>query len=195
MSPRALTEQEKNRQYKKLLERGMDIVISQGVKKVSIEDITKAAGMSKGLFYQHFESKEHFMIAVIMDIHEQIMSIAGKILMNGGDLRGNARNLLLNLFKMPEMAFFNKYHNEINELAQSLPENQLYSAEMMEVNMYRKLLIAAGIDVQKIKPGVVHNFIHIMYMINNSDLMTKEELPKTCELIIESLIYYIFGGA
>ena len=192
--PRALTEQEKCRQCKKLIEKGMPIVLSQGIRKVSIEGITKAAGMSKGSFYHHFESKEKFMIEVIMSLHRQIFTLAEQMLSSGGILQENARGFLLNLFDMPEMAFFTKYYDEINELAESLAEYELQFAEEAEVNMYEKLLIALGIDTRKAHPGVVHNLMHTMYMIMQSDLMIQEHLPKTKEILTESLLSYIFGG-
>jgi len=192
--PRALTEQEKCRQCKKLIEKGMPIVLSQGIRKVSIEDITKAAGMSKGSFYHHFDSKEKFMIEVIMSLHRQIFTLAEQMLSSGGNLQENARGFLLNLFDMPEMAFFTKYYDEINELAESLAEYELQFAEEAEVNMYEKLLINIGIDTRKVHPGVVHNLMHTMYMIMQSDLMIQEHLPKTKEILMEDLLSYIFGG-
>jgi len=192
--PRALTEREKCRQCRRLLEKGMPVVLLRGIRKVSIEDITKAAGMSKGAFYHHFESKEKFMVEVIMNLHRQIFALAEQVLSSEGDLQKNTRKFLLNLFDMPEMSFFTKYYAEINELAESLAEYELQFAEEAEVNMYGKLLITFGINTQKVKPGVVHNLMHIMYMIMQSDLMIKEDLPKTKELLAESLLSYIFGG-
>ena len=192
--PRALTEQEKCRQCKKLIEKGMPVVLSQGIRKVSIEDITKAAGVSKGSFYLHFDSKEKFMIEVIMSLHRQIFALAEQMLSSEGNLQENTRGFLLNLFDMPEMAFFTKYYDEIGELAESLAEHELQFAEEAEVNMYGKLLIALGIDTRKVSPGVVHNLMHTMYMIMQSDLMIKEHLPKTKEILTENLLSYIFGG-
>jgi len=193
--PRALTDQEKCRQCRRLLEKGMPVVLSQGIRKVSIEDITKAAGMSKGSFYHHFESKEKYMVEVIMDIHRQIFALAEQILSSEGDLQENARKFLLNLFDMPELAFFTNYYSEISELVEDISEYELQFAEEAEVNMYGKLLTALGIDTQRVKPGVVHNIMHIMYMIVQSDLMIKDDLPKTREILTESLLSYIFGGS
>lgn len=191
--PRALTKQEKCRQCKRLIEKGMPIVLSQGIRKVSIEDITKAAGMSKGAFYHHFESKEKFMIEVIMDLHRQIFTLAEQMLSGDVNLQENARSFLLNLFDMPEMAFFTRYYDEISELADSLAKYELQFAEEAEVNMYEKLLVALGINTQNVKAGVVHNLMHMMYMVMQSDLMIKDDLPKTRAILIESLLSYIFG--
>ena len=193
--PRALTEQEKCRLFKRLLEKGKDVVLTQGIKKVSVDDITKAANMAKGSFYQHFESKEKYMLALIMEIYQQIFALAEEKLLKEGDLKENVRNFLMNLFHFPEMVFLTKNYNEINELVENLSKHDIQSAEEMEADMYSKLLVVCGIDINRVKPGVVHNYVHSLYMIMGSDLMMKDDLPKTCELMIESLISYIFGGA
>ena len=112
--PRALTEQERYRQCKRLLEKGKDVVLAHGIRKVSVDDITKAAKMAKGSFYQHFESKEKFMLALIMEIHQQIFTLAEEKLLEEGDLKENVQNFLMNLFHIPEMVFLIKHYNEIN---------------------------------------------------------------------------------
>ena len=191
--PRALTEQEKCRLCNRLLEKGKAIVLAQGIKKVSVDDIAKAAGMAKGSFYQHFESKEVFLYELINDIHKQIFTQAEQMLQAGDDLRANTRRFLMNLFHMPQMVFFTKNYNEINELFESMPEKEALSAKEMEKELFEKLMIKAGIDTQKIKPGVVHNYLHALYLVMGSELMIEDDLSETFELIMDNLISYIFG--
>ncbi|MCL2443594.1 MAG: TetR/AcrR family transcriptional regulator [Treponema sp.] len=191
--PRALTEQEKCRLCNRLLEKGKSIVLTQGIKKVSVDDIAKAAGMAKGSFYQHFESKEVFLYELINDIHKQIFTQAEQMLQAGDDLRVNTRRFLMNLFHMPQMVFFTKNYNEINELFESMPEKEATSTKEMERELFEKLMIKAGIDTQKVKPGVVHNYLHALYLVMGSDLMIEDDLSETFELIMDNLISYIFG--
>ena len=191
--PRALTEQEKCRLCNRLLEKGKAIVLTQGIKKVSVDDIAKAAGMAKGSFYQHFESKEVFLYELINDIHKQIFTQAEQMLQAGDDLRANTRRFLMNLFHMPQMVFFTKNYNEINELFESMPEKEATSTKEMEKELFEKLMIKAGIDTQKVKPGVVHNYLHALYLVMGSDLMIEDDLSETFELIMDNLISYIFG--
>lgn len=41
--------------------------MSQGLERAKVEDITRAAGLSKGAFYLHFQSKEHAFEAVVSE--------------------------------------------------------------------------------------------------------------------------------
>lgn len=192
--PRALTEQEKDRQYKKLLEKGVEAILSYGIRKVSIDDITKAANMAKGTFYHHFDSKEKFMIEVIIGLHRQIFARAEQILLDEQNLRDNIKGFMLKLFHMPEMIFFIKHYSEINELVDTLSDQEARATDQIEVDMFEKLLTTLGINTLKVKPGVVHNYMHTFYMIMGCDLMIAEDLPETVELIIDSLISYVSGG-
>ena len=197
--PRALTEQEKCVQCQKLLEKGKAAVVSHGIRKVSVDDIAKAAGMAKRTFYQHFESKEKYLYALIEKIHNDAFSQAKQIIFSGtsdGDsLRTNVTSFLKSLFTMPEMAFLIQSENEIVDLFETVPNQELQSFKQMEADLFGGLLQLAEIDTKKIKPGIVHNYVHALFLMMSSDLMTEDDLPETVDLITDSLISYIFGNA
>lgn len=192
--PRALTEQEKCRQCEKLLEKGKNIILTHGVKKVSVDEITKAAGMAKGSFYHHFETKEEYLFRLIWYIHEQLFTQAEQMINNQKDLQADTRSFLINLFNMPELAFFIKNHHDIDELVASMP-GEAESVNQKETDMFEKLLALAGIDTERVKPGVVNNYLHTLFIMMGSDLMVKKDLQETFDHMIDSLVSYIFGGA
>jgi len=190
--PRALTEQEKTRQSGKLLEKGKAIVLSQGVKKISIDEIAKAAGMAKGSFYHHFESKEAYLYEVMTIIHNQIFKQAEKIIKaDGGDLQANMRSFLLNLFHMPEMIFFTRHYHDVEDLLSATESHKEQSSNRVQ-GILESLLIMAGIDTKKVKSGVVSNYLHAMYLLIGSDMMVADDLSETLECLMESLVSYIF---
>ena len=193
--PRALTEKEKCNQCERLLEKGKTAVLSSGIKKVSVDDITKAAGMAKGLFYQHFQSKDEYLLRLIWHVHEQFFSQAEQMILNHKNLQTDTRSFFINLFNMPELIFFIKNHQDISLLMDSLPLNEVKAVEQKELNMYEEMLRLAGINTEKVKPGVVHNYLHTLYMMMSSDLMVKRDLQETFDSMIDGLVSYIFRGA
>ena len=64
---RAYTEPGKERIRRALLQKGREYFIKYGIKKTSVEDLTRAAGIAKGSFYKFFNSKE----ALFMAVHEE----------------------------------------------------------------------------------------------------------------------------
>ena len=65
--PKAFSEYEKEIIGKKLLEQGYNLFSAYGLKKTNIEEIANAAGISKGAFYNFYDSKE----ALFMDVIEE----------------------------------------------------------------------------------------------------------------------------
>jgi len=192
--PRALTEQEKAKQRNKLLKKGEEIILSHGIKRPSVDDIAKAAGMTKGTFYQHFESKEQFMYAVIMEWHQKVFEQA-EIMLKGVENPYEAfRDFLTNLFTMPEMIASTKYYSEIKELMEAMSDKEEHSHEEVEEGMYKHLLLIIGVDIEKVKPGIVHNYVHMLYSMKGNGLMTQEDLQGTFDLMLDNLINYISGG-
>jgi AcrR family transcriptional regulator len=169
-------------------------VLAQGVKKVSVDDITKAAGVAKGTFYHHFESKEAFLNELIWDFHRQIFSQAEQMILNASDIKEDALSFFLGLFQVPELIFFIQNERDITEVLLSVPDSELKSAKLLEQSMFEDLLKLAGFDTEKVKPGVVHNYIHALFLIKGSDLMMEDALPETLERIMQSLVAYLFEG-
>jgi AcrR family transcriptional regulator len=58
MSPRAFTPEEKERVRERLIAAAQNFLSSTGVRKTTVEDLAKAAGISKGAFYLFYNSKE-----------------------------------------------------------------------------------------------------------------------------------------
>ena len=64
---RAFTESEKNRIRDTLLEKSRALFVRQGLKKTSIDQIVRAAGIGKGSFYVFFAGKEDLYLALLME--------------------------------------------------------------------------------------------------------------------------------
>jgi AcrR family transcriptional regulator len=64
--PKAFTENERNLINRRLMDEGMRMFSTFGLKKTSVEELANAAGISKAAFYLFFDSKE----ALFMDVVE-----------------------------------------------------------------------------------------------------------------------------
>src|SRR5512146_284700 len=62
---RAITERERELIANRLLEQGYKLFSAYGLKKTNIEEIARAAGISKGAFYLFYESKEMLFMDVV----------------------------------------------------------------------------------------------------------------------------------
>ena len=76
MSPRTPDQYQKIRQDKRQLieDTALELFASKGFHATSISDIATQAGISKGLMYNYFESKESLLHAIIDDSIDEMMA-------------------------------------------------------------------------------------------------------------------------
>ena len=65
MAP-TFTDSEKNQIRQQLLDTGRELFATYGLKKTSIEDLTRPAGIAKSSFYAFFDSKEALYLELLM---------------------------------------------------------------------------------------------------------------------------------
>jgi len=195
--PRALTEQEKCTQCQRLLNKGKDAVFLHGLRKVSVDDITRAAGIAKGSFYQHFDSKDQYLCSLIVQVHHDTIDEARQLILahlsSGVGLHKSARAFLKELYSLPSLMFFIRSEHEITALLETNISEDLPLFKAMEAKLFEELLQLVGVDTKEVCPGVIHNYIHLLFLVKGSSLMNADALPKTIELLEESLIAYLFG--
>jgi len=68
--PRSFTEREKEIVRARLLQRARSCFAAYGIRKTSLDDLVKAAGISKGAFYLFFNSKEELFFEVVQEFEE-----------------------------------------------------------------------------------------------------------------------------
>ena len=77
--PKPFTDQEKTIIGRRLLEHGYKHFSTYGLAKTNVEEIARAAGISKGAFYKFYSSKEELFWTVIeqaeMHVREQILAV------------------------------------------------------------------------------------------------------------------------
>jgi len=70
--PKAFSSDERGRIYERLLQAGRECWEQYGIRRTSVDDLAKRAGISKGTFYLFFESKELFFLEVLEKSHSEI---------------------------------------------------------------------------------------------------------------------------
>ena len=72
----AFTDYETEQLRKALLKETRHCAVTLGMKKTSVEQLTKAVGIAKGSFYKFYESKEMLFFAVLENIHSELYGVA-----------------------------------------------------------------------------------------------------------------------
>ena len=76
----AFTDYETEQLRRALLKETRHCAVTLGMKKTSVDLLTKAVGIAKGSFYKFYESKEMLFFSVLEDIHAELYGVADQVL-------------------------------------------------------------------------------------------------------------------
>ncbi len=81
MSPRTSQQLEKLRQERKsqIIEAALEVMASEGYAHTTMNQVAKASGISKGLIYNYFESKENLVEGILLYSLGELKRILGDI--------------------------------------------------------------------------------------------------------------------
>jgi len=121
MSPRSQIQNEKIRSEStgKILEAAFRLMVKDGYESTSISQIAKEAGVSKGLMYNYFRSKEELLNALIK-----------KTIRDGEKIMGNIYS------ENPAVTLENVFRWFFNELRNNLSEWRFVSEIMLKADKY-----------------------------------------------------------
>ena len=87
----AFTDYETEQLRKALLKETRRCAVTLGMKKTSVDQLTKAVGIAKGSFYKFYESKEMLFFTVLEGIHAELYEVADRALCESDGLPPSER--------------------------------------------------------------------------------------------------------
>ena len=87
----AFTDYETEQLRKALLRETRHCAVTLGMKKTSVEQLTKAVGIAKDSFYKFYESKEMLFFTVLEGIHAELYEVADRALCESDGLPPSER--------------------------------------------------------------------------------------------------------
>lgn len=195
--PKGFTEREKALIRAKLLEQGRQLFATYGVKKTNVEDLTRAAGISKGAFYLFFDSKEELFFELL----EQFESDFKANLFEGA-ARSDAppkervRALLkeaLALWKTN--ALFTHFGREDYEhLLRKLPEQKVAAHAQRDDMSAGELIVAwarAGIAIER-DPRLVSNLMRALFFLTLHERELDADIyPIVLDVLVDLVAGYL----
>ena len=195
--PRGFSEKEKQVIRDKLLEKGREFFMTYGVRKTNVEDLTRAAGISKGAFYAFFDSKEELFLEVIEQFEAEYRAGLYDFPI---DHRRSPRQ---NLTRMLNKAFtewdanplFRKFdRDEFATLLRKLPEakvqahahaDDVFVAQLMDKWKQQGIMIEGD-------PVTVSGLLKALFFVSlHKDDFGRDAYPETMELLIDLVAAYL----
>ena len=199
--PKAFSEHEKETIRAQMREKGKKLFEKQGLKKTSVDELARAAGISKGAFYLFYESKEELFMEILEGLETDFRR---RIFDFSISPKRNARQLLAKLFK-DTLLTWDEYPllknfgmTEYAYLARKLPPARLQAHSNRDdefVNEFIKRIKREGVAV-KASPRVVSNLMKSLFFISlHRDDLGTQAYVESMEILADLVARYMTEGA
>ena len=186
------TEEQRYTIREKLISTGVRLSTTIGFKKMTIAVVAKEAGVAVGSFYNFFDSKESFAVAMITDMEERSMAdfslkLKGRDTVTVEEFLEWYRNSFL-----PENNFLLRLKLEDWVWLKEHITDRTYfegNSDMRRINSLLKNI--SGIR-NNFDPAVVVNFIKSIYAIyQNRESFFEDAIQTNIDLIFDAIYRYV----
>jgi AcrR family transcriptional regulator len=196
---RAFSDSNKDRIKHTLLQKGREYFIKYGLKKTSVDELARAAGIAKGSFYKFFDSKE----ALFLAIHEQsegkmrtdLMQTIHRAIKPADKLRLFFKSSFLMLEDDPLMSII--FTNGELENLSGVMTSEEFKEHYRQAIVYMKELIgqwqAEGI-IKPLDAEVAGNMIaSVFYIFLQKENLGEAMYARVTDMLVECLVSYMSG--
>ena len=186
------TEEQKNIIRAKLIAAGYELSRKCGIKKMTAAMVANAAKVAVGSFYNFFDSKESFVIALMEEYEKNAMKQMSEHFLNDGTI---TLKEFLSIYRenyKPENNFLLQIGLNDWVWFKSHLKDSVYLNKTSELEKYEFMFTKIKGIRQDADPGVVVNFIKSIYaMYQNRDTLFEESLQTNVDLIFDSIYRYL----
>lgn len=185
-----------NKKQRQILDKGKELFWKHGFKRVSVEEISREAGVSKMTFYKYFPNKAELAIAVMDGVFDQsIRKIQG--------MGGKGKSPEANLEEIIQMKFEGTTGMSEEFIKDLYADQEGSLKEYMEkktAGMFNEVVLLYERGKEE---GWVRKNLHIPFLLyftrKSMEIFTKEETPpyfeNPQEMIMEITRLFIYGIA
>jgi AcrR family transcriptional regulator len=199
--PRAFSEKEKEVIRRQMREKSQRLFEVHGLRKTSVDEITAAAGISKGAFYQFYASKEELFLEIMEAMESELReSILAYTLQPKKNARQNVREILsrflLTYDAYPLLKNFSQA--DFDYLVRKLPAERAQAHSKRDEKFFDsfiKKVKREGIAL-KVSPRVALNLVLSLFLfsLHRSDF-GEEGYTETSKILIDLIAGYLTEGA
>lgn len=192
---KAFTDKEKEFVKERLKRKGSELFCFHGIKKTSIDEITKSAGIGRGTFYLFYPSKEEFFLELVEETEtkikeEFIMSISASIKSKEEALKDFIKEAFMVLEKNPLMKMIMNNRDEFEAFLQNIPPQKLSGFLKFDTQSVGEVLdtfVKRGIKINidnEVFSGILRG---VLLLSLHKDLIGETVFPDVIETLAGSV--------
>ena len=191
--PSIFSPAEKDAIREQLLKEGAEMMLDAGITRMNLEALARSAGIAKGTFYNFFKTKQHFILAILRRYQAQRAEVlAQEAQTRSGSLTPyEAIEFYLSVYDPKENPFFRMKDRDLDWIAEKIPPEELFDAEM-DLRCCGMILSCVKGLRRDLDLRVVSNFSRmIMFTLMQQDNVHKDVLPVNIRMIVDLIADYV----
>jgi AcrR family transcriptional regulator len=197
--PKAFSESEKQLIRAKLLEQGNKQFSTFGLKKTNVDELARAAGISKGAFYIFYDSKESLFMDVVEELEKRVRrQILAIVDLPGPSPRARLFAVLkgaFNLFKTTPLLQI-LTGNDFDVLMRRVPPEKFQQHLASDGVFFAELLDRcrkAGIPITAPPDKISGLAYQLVLALMHEDDMSRNNFGGSIDLLLELIAAYCLG--
>lgn len=194
--PKVYSEEKRREIKESLMRSGLEIIRQYGMKRMSIEELTKRVGIAQGTFYNFFKSKEVLVYELACAYEKRLEEEMKSVVRTVGYLsRSQLEMMYRKMFLVDEDNVYRFLKREdIQALIVRLPVECLNQMSNVRERIGTTLEYTKGGREQWDIDAII-NWIQILNLtVENKELLTKEAFEKVVYQLIANLLDEIWEG-
>lgn len=192
--PKIYSEEKRHKIRERLLSAGLELIRQNGMKKMSIGEITKRVGIAQGTFYNFFDSKEMLVYSLANAYQERINNKMRDIIQSTGYLnREDLRELYYGMIlKDDDNVYRFMKREDIQIFLTRLPSDCLRKMPDTKTELERNLSYVTDKKNEYDLDAII-NWIQVMNLtVENKDILVETGIEKIIHKMIENMLDEIF---
>jgi AcrR family transcriptional regulator len=195
--PKGFSEREKRSIRERLIEEGREAFGMYGLKRTSVDDLTRAVGISKGAFYLFFDSKEELFVEVLArfeaDLQARLLDLA---LRPGLSPRESFRELVTQATSLRRTDPFLRHltPEDVEQVFRRLPEERVAAmrdADVPFLSAFVERWRERGVAIS-VEPRVLAGLLQTLFYASlHQDEVDPDVFPRVMDLLVDSLSRYV----
>jgi AcrR family transcriptional regulator len=195
--PKGFSEREKRSIRERLIEEGREAFGMYGLKRTSVDDLTRAVGISKGAFYLFFDSKEELFVEVLArfeaELHARLLDLA---LRPGLSPRESFRELVTQATSLRRTDPFLRHltPEDVEQVFRRLPEERVAAmrdADVPFLSAFVERWRERGVAIS-VEPRVLAGLLQTLFYASlHQDEVDPDVFPRVMDLLVDSLSRYV----
>lgn len=175
-----------------LFEAGFQLIKLYGLKKTSVADISKKAGIATGTFYNFFPSKEEFIYQLMLNRQAIVKKYFDELIVGGKADKEHFRQYLRNVYFSDYNIFDYLNESELNMLIARFPEEYWQDNGNDKKTTQWFLENLEGVSPNCDWKVFANLSKSISFIRNSKQQLYQDKYDETLDIYIDAIVRYVF---